>query len=216
MSQKDLIVLDKNTIRKQKQLRYKELEDRGIPEPERSRAVDAEFSDYPTPIDIESWPGATTGFDLAGNINLDLIPSTSEPSRESDDIQVTPYPTGSVNPYPNNPTPDPHSTGIKSNTYNIKNPPAPHSSNYTAMGSEVNSEPPSVGIEGFASHRVIPEWRYPIQQSMVDISIPPIIIEPSGQFNETFNEALTKKKSLLKKNSYLGYLYWVLDFLLVH
>jgi len=73
MSEKELIILDANTLEKQKQLRYKELEDRGIPEPERSRAIQAEFIDYPTPTDIEPWPGPVTGVDLAGNINLECL-----------------------------------------------------------------------------------------------------------------------------------------------
>jgi len=199
---KGLIILDANTLQKQKQLRYKELENRGIPEPERSRAVEAEFVDYPTPVDIEPWPGPVTGVDLAGNINLDLIFASKEPPViQPNTTQTEPFPTSSTNPYPNNPTPDPNSVGIKSNTYNITNFPAEPSSNWLGTANEVNSEPPSVGIEGFNSHKAIPEWRYPIEQSqMVDINIPPISIEPSGQFNEAvMPEKKEEKKSLLKK-----------------
>jgi len=203
MSEKDLLILDKNTIQKQKQLRYKELENRGIPEPERTRAVEAEFVDYPTPIDIEPWPGPITGVDLAGNINLDLIFASKEPPIiQPNTTRTEPFPTPNRNPYPNNPTPDPNSMGIKSNTYNITNyPAAVSSSNWLGTANEINSEPPSVGVEGFNSHKAIPEWRYPIEQSqMVDINIPPIIIEPSGQFNEAvMPEKKEEKKSLLKK-----------------
>jgi len=202
--EKSLIILDVNTLQKKKQLRNKELEDRGIPEPERSRAVEAEFTDYPTPIDIEPWPGPVTGVDLAGNINLDLIfASKSPPIIQPNTTQTEPFPTASVHPYPNNPTPDPNSTGtIKSHTYDITNFPAEHSSNWTAIGNQINSQPPSIGIEGFNSHKAIPEWRYPIEQSqMTDINISPISIEPSGQFNEAVMPEKKKeeKKSLLKK-----------------
>jgi len=198
MQEKDLLILDKNTIQKQKQLRYKELENRGIPEPERSRAVEAEFTDYPNPIHAIPWGIPITGIDLAGNINLDLIFASKEPPIiQPNTTQTQPFPTSSVNPYPNNPTPDPNSIGIKSNTYNITNFPAKHSSNWLGTANEINSEPPSVGVEGFNSHKAIPEWRYNIEQSqMVDIRIPPIIIEPSGQFNEA---VMPEKKSLLKR-----------------
>lgn len=199
---KDLMILDANTIQKQKELRYKELENRGIPEPERSRAVDAEFTDYPNSIDTIPWGIPITGIDLAGNINLDLIPASKEPPViQPNTTKTEPFPTSNVNPYPNNPTPDKNSVGIKSNTYDIKHFPAEPSSNWLGTANEINSEPPSVGIEGFNSHKAIPEWRYPIEQSqMVDISIPPIIIEPSGQFNEAvMPEKKKEKKSLLKK-----------------
>jgi len=198
---KDLIILNKNDIENQKQLRYKELENRGIPEPERSRAVEAEFVDYPNFTDVEPWPGHTTGMDLAGNINLDLIFASKEPPIiQPNTTQTEPFPTSSTNPYPNNPTPDPNSIGIKSNTYNITHHSAKPSSNWLGTANEINSEPPSVGVEGFNSHKAIPEWRYPIEQSqMVDINIPPIIIEPSGQFNEAVIPEKEEKKSLLKK-----------------
>jgi len=202
LDKNNLLILDANTLQKQKQLRYKELENRGIPEPERSRAVEAEFTDYPTPTDVEPWPGPVTGVDLAGNINLDLIFASKEPPIiQPNTTRTEPFPTSSTNPYPNNPTPDPNNIGIKSHTYDITNYPAKPSSNWLGMANEINSEPPSVGVEGFNSYKAIPEWRYPVEQSqMVDISIPPIIIEPSGQFNEAIMpEKKTEKKSLLKK-----------------
>jgi len=201
--EKNLMILDKNTLEKQKQLRYKELEDRGIPEPERTRAVEAEFTDYPNPEEAIPWPGPIVGVDLAGNINLDLIPASSEPPViQPNTTHTEPFPTPDRNPYPNNPTPDVNSIGIKSNTYNITYFPAAASNNWTATGNEINSQPPSVGVEGFNSDKAIPEWRYPVEQSqMVDISIPPIIIEPSGQLNETLKpiqEAIGKIRHQMK------------------
>ncbi len=224
--EKDLMILDANTIQKQKQLRYKELENRGIPEPERSRAVEAEFADYPNPTDTIPWGIPITGVDLAGNINLDLIPASKEPPVIQPNTDKTePFPTPNKNPYPNNPTPDKNSVGIKSNTYNITHFPADQSSNWLGTANEINSEPPSIGVEGFNSHKAIPEWRYPVEQSqMVDISIPPIIIEPSGQFNEAVtpikesigkirhqvrwlsDEYITKAKETAGKNNGVLYL----------
>ena len=102
--EKDLLILDKNTLEKKKELRYKELEERGIPEPERSRAIEAEFVDYPNTTDIEPWPGPVTGVDLAGNINLDLIFASKEPPVIQPNTPYTePFPTPNRNPYPNNP-----------------------------------------------------------------------------------------------------------------
>jgi len=200
MSEKDLMILDKNTLEKQKQLRYKELENRGIPEPERSRAVEAEFVDYITPIDVEPWPGTITGVDLAGNINMDLIFASKEPPIIQPNTNMTePFPTASSTPYPNNPTPDFNSSGIKSNTYNITNHPVPSSSNWIGTANQVNSQPQSSGIEGFNSHKAIPEWRYPIEQSqMVPINIPPISIYPSGGGGVEFNETNLIKESIGK------------------
>jgi len=190
--EKNLIILEPNTLEKQKQLRYKELEDRGIPEPERTRAVEAEFTDSPNPEDAIPWGVPVTGVDLAGNINLDLIFASKEPPVIQPNTNLTePFPTPDRNPYPNNPTPDPNSVGNQSNTYNVTNFPAAASINWVSTGNELNSQPPSVGVEGFNSEKEIPEWRYPIEQSqMVDISIPPIIIEPSGQFNETLKNPI--------------------------
>jgi len=209
--EKDLLILEKNTLEKQKQLRYNELEIRGIPEPERTRAVEAEFTDYPNPTTAIPWPGPAVGVDLAGNINLDLIPASSEPPViQPNTLHTQPFPTPNRNPYPNNPTPDVNSKGIKSNTYDITNFPAAPSSNWTGTGNEVNSQPPSVGVEGFNSEKSIPEWRYPVEQSqMMDISIPPIIIEPSGQLNETIHpirEAIGKIRHQMKwlSDDYLG------------
>jgi len=196
----ELLILDKNTLQKRKQLRYKELENRGITEPERSRAVEAEFVDYITPTDVEPWPGDITGVDLAGNINLDLIISSKEPPIIQPNTDMTePFPTvPSNNPYPNNPTPDINSDGIKSYTYDITHYPATQSSNWVGTANVINSEPPSVGVEGFNSYKSIPEWRYPIEQSqMMNIDIPPISIYPSGMFNETILQ--DEKKSLFKK-----------------
>lgn len=196
--EKDLLILDKNTLEKQKELRYKELENRGIPEPERTRAVEAEFVDYPTPTDIIPWPGPVTGVDLAGNINLDLILASKEPPIIQPNTDYTqPFPTpdrspygiGTTSqPYPSSPTPDIYPPlGSVSHSYDIKNPAAASSTNWVGTASDVNSEPSMHNEHGFNVTKSIPEWRYPIEDSQIDfgINIPPIIIEPSGQFNET-------------------------------
>lgn len=209
---KDLLILDKNTLEKQKELRYKELETRGIPEPERTRAVQAEFVDYPTLTDIIPWPGPVTGVDLAGNINLDLIPASKEPPIIQPNTDYTqPFPTpdrspygiGTTSqPYPSSPTPDIYPPlGSVSHSYDIKNPATASSENWVGTASDVNSEPSMHNEHGFNVTKSIPEWRYPIEDSQIDfgINIPPIIIEPSGQFNEAVMPKQIEKKSLLKK-----------------
>lgn len=197
------MILDANTLEKKKQLRYKELEDRGIPEPERSRAVEAEFTDYPNPEYAIPWPGPVVGVDLAGNINLDLIPASKEPPViQPNTTHTEPFPTSSVNPYPNNPTPDPNSIGGKSNTYDFTNFPAPPSENWLGLANDVNSETPTPGIPGFNVEKAIPEWRRQnVEQSQVyPLEIPDIILPPSGQLNEAISKDKKKqKKSLLQR-----------------
>ena len=198
--EKTLLILDPNTIKLQKELRYKELEQRGIPDPERTRAVEAEFESQL--LDGTPWPGPVTGLDFAGNNYPDLVFTSYQPPLVlSQENFAGPYPTSQVNPYPNNPTPDPNSAGIMSNTYGITQIPAPFSLNWNGLASRIDSQPPTSGIEGFNSEKAIPEWRYPVEQSQVypDI-VPDIILFPSGQFNEAItNDVKKKKKTLLQK-----------------
>jgi len=211
--EKDLLILQKNTPEKQMELRYNELQRRGIAEPELSRAVQAEFVDYPTPP-AEPWPGPVTGVDLAGNINLDLVPDTGFPpviQPNTDKTQPFPTPNKSPygigttgRPYRSSPTPNPNATdrpiGSAADIYSITNFPAEPSVNWSATASQLDSEPSMEGEHGFNVTKSIPEWRYPIEDSQIDfgINIPPITIEPSGQFNEAIKDK-DIKKSLLKK-----------------
>ena len=116
--EKTLLILEPNTLDLQKLMRYKELEARGIQEPELTRAVEAEFVDYPTPTDIIPWPGPVTGVDNAGPIDFNLVFSTAStpPLVLPQENFPGPYDVSNVNPYPNNPTPDPNANGVQSNT----------------------------------------------------------------------------------------------------
>lgn len=201
--EKTLLILEPNTLELQKLMRYKELEARGIQEPELTRAVEAEFVDYPTPTDIEPWPGPITGIDLAGDINPNLIfASSSPPLVLPQENFAGPYDVSNYNPYPNNPTPDPNSIAGMSKTYDFTNFPAPESSNWLGLAAPDNAETPTVGIEGFNSDKVIPEWRREdVEQSQVyPLEIPDIILPPSGQLNEAITKDKKKqKKSLLQR-----------------
>lgn len=212
--EKDLLILQKNTPEKQRELRYNELARRGIPEPELSRAVNAEFIDYPTPTAVEPWPGPVTGVDLAGNINLDIVPDTGFPPVIQPNTDKTePFPTPNKSPYgigtteqpypsspsPSSPNVNPNATnrplGSVSDMYSVTNFPAEPSDNWSATASQLDSEPSMHNEEGYNSHMNIPPWNYDIEDSqMVDISIPPIAIEPSGQFNEAVMPEKNKKK----------------------
>ncbi len=210
--EKTLLILQKNTPEKLMELRYNELQRRGIAEPELTRAVQAEFVNYPTPT-AEPWPGPVTGVDLAGNINLDLIPaSKSPPVIQPNTDKTEPFPTPNVSPYgigttgtpyPSFATPNPNATtrpigSSASDVLSITNFPAEPSNNWSATASKLNSEPSMEGEEGFNVTKSIPEWRYPIEDSQINFSgieIPPITIEPSGQFNE----AITKDKKKIEK-----------------
>lgn len=202
----ELLILQPNNLENQIKIRKHELYLRGIRDPELTRAVMAEFTDYLTPTDIEPWPGLVTGIDLAGNIAPNLIfDSGTPPVIQPNTSKTQPYPTSST--YPNNPTPDPNGIGgQKSHTYDFKNFSASPSDNWSHSASQINSEPSMEGEEGFTVSKSIPEWRYDIEQTQGGISpidINSIIIEPSGQFNEVstgFVDKLTKKKkSLLKR-----------------
>jgi len=154
----------------QKELRYKELENRGIPEPELSRAIQAEFVDDSNDSNAEPWPGKVTGIDNIGSIDIDLIFSSKQPLQPVSNVQTEPFPIV---------------------------PPAPPSSNWIGTASVTNAQPPSVGIESYNSHKAIPEFRYTPEQR--GISIDSIIIPPSGPFNETVSENEKEKKSLWSK-----------------
>jgi len=217
--EKTLLILEKNTLEKQMELRYNELERRGIAEPELTRAVQAEFYDYPTPK-AEPWPGPVTGTDLAGNINLDIIPDSGFPPVIQPNTDKTePFPTPNQSPYgigttgtpyPSFATPSPSSNpnatdrpiGAVSDVLSITNFPAEQSNNWSGTASDLNSEPSMEGEHGFNVEKSIPEWRYPIEDSQIDftgIEIPPITIEPSGQFNEAVMPDKGKKKTLMDK-----------------
>lgn len=217
--EKTLLILQKNTLEKLMELRYDELQRRGIAEPELSRAVQAEFVDYPTPTVVEPWPGPVTGTDLAGNINLDLIPDSGFPPVIQPNTDKTePFPTPNQSPYgigttgtpyPSFATPNPNATdrpigssAATSDVLSITNFPAEPSNNWSGTASKLNSEPSMEGEHGFNVTKSIPEWRYPIEDSQIDftgIDIPPITIEPSGQFNEAITTNNKKKKSLMDK-----------------
>ena len=200
--EKNLLILEPNTLELQKLMRYKELEARGIQEPELTRAVEAEFVDYITDPNPIPWPGPVTGVDNAGNIDLDLVfASKSPPLVLPQENFAGPYDTSNVNPYPNNPTPDPNSIGSMSNTYDFTNFPAPESANWSGLAAPDNAETPTVGIEGFNSEKSIPEWKYPIEDSqMYPLQIPDIILPPSGQLNEAVaTDKKKQKKSFLQK-----------------
>jgi len=191
--EKTLLILEPNTLDLQKLMRYKELEARGIREPELTRAVEAEFTDYPTPH-AEPWPGPVTGVDNAGNIDLNLVFSTAStpPFVLPQENFPGPYDVSNVNPYPNNPTPDPKSIGPISNTYDFTNFPAIPSSNWLGLAAPDNAETPTVGIEGFNSKKAIPEWRRKdVEQSQVyPLVIPDIILPPSGELNESISKPI--------------------------
>ena len=186
--EKTLLILDLNTIQLQMTLRHKELILRGIPDPEATRAVNAEFVDYPTPTDVIPWPGPITGLDLAGNNYPELIfASATPPLILPQENFPGPYDTGNYNPYPNNPTPDVNGIGGISNTYEITNPPAPYSSNWNGLANDINSQPPTSGITGYNYDQSVPPWRYDIQssQGIIFNDTPNIILLPSGGLNET-------------------------------
>jgi len=188
-----LLILKPNTMELQKLMRYKELETRGIREPELTRAVEAEFVDYPTPEALP-FPGPITGVDNAGNIDLDLIfASASPPLVLPQENFPGPYEVSNFNPYPNNPTPDVNSTDGMSNTYNFTNYPYEgDNTNWLGTAAPNNAQPATSGIEGFNSEKALPEWRYNVEQSQVyPDKYPDIILPPSGQFNETISKRIT-------------------------
>lgn len=153
----------------------------GIPNPEKSRAVDAQIN-IPTP-DAAPWPPKITGIDLAGVIdNYKIFASKFPPFYLENPEKTEPYPADNINPYPNNPTPDLKNGGY-SNTYNFKNNPVPSSANWIHNANKINSEPTMEGEHGFTVQKSIPEWRYPVEQSqMYPLVIPDVIIPASDGF----------------------------------
>ena len=201
--EKTLLILEPNTLDLQKLMRYKELEARGIQEPELTRAVEAEFVDYPTDSNPIPWPGPITGIDNAGNNNPELIFATATPPLVLPQENFPgPYDVSNVNPYPNNPTPDENSVGGTSSTYDFTNFPYPgDNTNWLGTSNKIDSQPPTSGIEGFNSEKAIPEWRYNVEDSQVYPDVTPdIILPPSGALNEAITQDKKKqKKSLLQR-----------------
>lgn len=172
----------------------------GVPEEEIQRAILSEQSD-PTPAALP-FPGPVTGIDLAGGQPRFLVPDTGSPPYFAPNAENTQFIPG-VGPegYLSLPTPDPLGS-VKTNdpkydlngsnighTYNITNWPYPmDTSNYTnwfGMANDLNSQPPTVGIEGFNSQKSIPEWRYNVEQSQSQpYGMPSIAIYPSGASQE--------------------------------
>ena len=186
-----------------------ELLSRGISQNEVNRAVVEYFSQAEPPYAMP-WPGPVTGMDLAGRVNNVIVPDTGTPLIDFNGLpaDTQPYPTSNVspygigsNPYRANPTPDPNSVGSLSNTYNVLNPPYPYESAvWTGLASDVNSQPSMHNEHGFNVAKAIPEWRYDIEQSQTyPLTIPNVIIPPSGQFNETKKDETKKFQKLLAK-----------------
>lgn len=192
-------------------LRRNELQIAGIPEPELTRAIFAELYDL-VPEGLP-WPGPVTGIDNAGANNMVIVPDTGYPPVVQNNVPgyvTEPFGITNLNPYPNNPTPDPNSKGNYSNTYDFTNPPAKPSDNWTHDASVVGSEPSMHGLEGWVGSKAIPEWRYPIEAYPV---VSPDIVIPASDYqiqevSQSFKDNLMnkkEKKSLLKKLApYLG------------
>lgn len=173
----------------------------GIPEEEIYRAIMSQQTD-PTPY-AEPFPGPITGIDLAGNQPLFLVPDTGfppvftpNPESSTDFIPgvgpqgylslPTPDPLGSVKT--NEPTYDLNGSNI-GHTYNIVNYPTASTENWLGLANDINSEPPTLGVQGFNSDKAIPEWRYDVEQSQSQpFSHPSIAIYPSGAVQETIGQ----------------------------
>lgn len=195
------------------------LRSQGIPEEEILRAILAE-QNYPTPA-AEPFPGPITGIDLAGNQPRFLVPDTGSPPvfvpnpLESTNFipsvgpmgylsLPTPDPLGSVKT--NEPSYDPNGSNI-GHTYNITNwPAAMTSSNYTnwyGTANDLESQPPTIGTDGYNSHSEIPPWRYDVEQSQ---SSPPgdnITIYPSGISEIRIKEAIGQVTATWLEPGYL-------------
>lgn len=204
----------------------------GVPEEEIQRAILSEQSD-PTPAALP-FPGPVTGIDLAGGQPRFLVPDTGSPPYFAPNAENTQFIPG-VGPegYLSLPTPDPLGS-VKTNdpkydlngsnighTYNIINPPYPmdtsNYSNWFGMANDLNSQPPTVGVEGFNSQKAIPEWRYNVEQSQSQpYGMPSIAIYPSGasqeakkriressfEFNETTEDQ--REKDFEATSSFVG------------
>ena len=149
------------------QQRKEELTRQGIREPELTRVIQAEIFDQTQ--DAKPWPPDITGVDLAGDINNIIIPDTGFPPIIQPNVPepvTEPFHVATVNPYPNNPTPDPIPIGgvNKGNAdplahmYSIYTPPNPNpSDNWTHNASSLESQPSLHGREGWVGSKDIPE-----------------------------------------------------------
>ena len=156
--------------------------------------------------DIMEWPPIVTGIDNLANINKVKVPSTGEPPIYQPNTMgpAQPWYVPPVNPYPNNPTPDPlgavKTDPSVSRTYSISNPPTYPTPNWLGLASDLESQPPTVGVTGYnltSNPPISIQGIYPYPD-MPHIAIPPS--DDAPQFHEATPEELkTKKKSLWDK-----------------
>jgi len=178
----------------------------GIPEEEIRRAI---LSQLENPEEMAmNWPGPITGIDLAGNQPRFLVPDTGFPPVFVPNPEVSTDFIPSVGPggYLSVPTPDPLGS-VKTNqptydlngsnighTYNFVNLPysATSDQNWLGLSTDVNSETPTTGVEGFNFMKSIPEWRYDVEQSQSEpFNHPSIAIYPSGAVRETIGQVVS-------------------------
>lgn len=174
----------------------------GIPEEEVHRVLLSTFEN-PTPA-AQPFPGPITGIDLAGNQPRFLVPDTGSPPVFVPNPEASTDFIPSVGPqgYMSLPTPDPLgspktnepqydlSGSNLGHTFNITNFSATgDDTNWIATGNNYDSQPHSIGVDGYNSHMAIPPWRYDVEQSQSLPAGDNIAIYPSG----ALNEAKTKK-----------------------
>ncbi len=169
----------------------------GIPEEEVHRVLLSTFEN-PTPA-AQPFPGPITGIDLAGNQPRFLVPDTGSPPVFVPNPQASTDFIPSVGPqgYMSLPTPDPLGSPATNepqydmsgsnlgHTFNITNfPYTGDDTNWTATGNNYDSQPHSIGVEGYNSHMMIQPWRYDVEQSQSSPHGDNIAIYPSGATTE--------------------------------
>jgi len=157
----------------------RDMQVRGIDQTEILRVV-LSYLQEPNPS-AKEWPPDITGLDLLAQVPIPNIPATAFPPIYQPNTRgpTEPFPIPSVNPYPNNPTPDFRGIGGISHQYNIWNPPTSPTDNWLGLATDARSQPPTLGTTGFNFTKAIPEWRYNVEDSQMEPETRPIAIEPS-------------------------------------
>jgi len=157
----------------------------GIPDAEILRVVQSYMLED-NPVDSNPWPGPIVGIDNMPQITM-ADPTTKEPPiyQPNTTGPTQPFWIPNLNPYPANPSP----FEIKS-PISVQNLPNPvPSANWLHDAAHQGMEPSMHGEEGWVGSKLVPEWRYPIEDSQSNagndppISIPPSYLAPQFEDN---------------------------------
>lgn len=168
--------------------RYTDLKRAGIDDNEINRVIIAEFgTNIPYPNFINDWqPPEDIGQGFVPPIGLE-VPDTGFPPQVNDTgyaggRDITQLPSYKLDEpfYPKPPTQPYH----------------PSDQNWVATGSKVDSQPPTIGVEGHNVTKSVPEWRYDIE----DNQMKELVVDRNKKTGQFVKDGTTKLDLMTDKS----------------